>query len=102
MNEEGFRRFLRPYIKEGIPFLAYWHPNGMGLIRLDVVMVPVCPPCEVHMRQDHVPTKPHQLGERGRRTWEKNLAWLRKQTWGRVITVEFDGKDIKTEGGFTL
>ena len=46
--------------------------------------------------------KPHQVGKRGLATWEKNLARLRKQTWGRVITVEFDGKDIKTEGGFEI
>lgn len=102
MSEEGFRQFLKPYIEEGIPFRAYWHPAGMGLIRLDEVMVPERPPCEAHMRTDHMPTKPHRMGARGLRTWEKNLARLRKETWGRVITVEFDGEEVKTEGGFEL
>ena len=100
MSEEAFRKFLKPYIEQGIPFLAYWHPAGMGMIRLDEVMVPVKPPCEQHGREENVQKKPHQLGKRGRQTWEKNLARLKKQTWGRVITVEFDGKDLKSEGGF--
>lgn len=98
MSEEAFKQFLRPYIKEGIPFLAYWHPAGMGMIRLDEVMIPSIPPCELH-GPGSPPVKPHLLTKSGQRTWKKNLAWLRKQTWGRVITVEFDGKDLKTEGG---
>lgn len=92
MNKEGFRQFLQPYIKEGIPFLAYWHPAGMGMIRLDEVRVPC-------MRGNVATTRAKQLGPRGRAAWEKNLARLRKQSWGRVITVEFDGKTITTEGG---
>ena len=100
MGEEAFRKFLQPYIEQGIPFLAYWHPAGMGMIRLDEVMIPVTPPCELHRREENVQKKSHQLGKRGRQTWEKNLARLKKQTWGRVITVEFDGKDLKSEGGF--
>lgn len=101
MSEEGFRQLIRPLVKEGIPFLAYWHPAGMGLLRLDVVQVPVVPP-DRWQGAGPVPLKDHQIGKRGRQTWEKNLARLRKQTWGRVITVEFDGKELKTEGGFEL
>lgn len=101
MSEESFRQFLRSYVEKGVPFMAYWHPAGMGLLRLDEVMVPKKPPCECR-GPGAQPMKPHQVGKRGLATWEKNLARLRKQTWGRVITVEFDGKDIKTEGGFTL
>lgn len=97
MSEEGFRKFLRGYIEKGIPFLAYWHPAGMGLIRLDEVMVPQTPPCEGGGA--HGPKRPHRMGKRARQTWEKNLARLKKQSWGRVISVEFDGKEIKTEGG---
>lgn len=92
MNEDGFKQFLRPYIKEKIPFLAYWHPQGMGLIRLDEVQVPC-------MRGNVQTTRPKTLGPRGRATWEKNLARLRRQSWSPVITVEFDGNDIKIEGG---
>ena len=97
MSEEAFRKFLRPYIEQRIPFRAYWHPAGMGLIRLDEVRVPVIPPCELHQREGHAQTKPHRLGKRGLATWEKNLARLRKQTWGRVITVVFDGTTLKEE-----
>ena len=45
MTEEGFKRFLRRYVEDKIPFLAYWHPQGFGLIRLDEVKVPKKPPC---------------------------------------------------------
>lgn len=99
MSEEGFRHLIRGYVDKGIPFRAYWHPNGFGLIRLDVVEVPVQPPCERHGAGPG-PKKPHRLTMRGLQTWEKNLAQLRKQTWGRVVTVEYDGKELKTEGGF--
>lgn len=99
MSEEGFRRLIRRYVDQGIPFRAYWHPNGFGLIRLDAVEVPVLPPYAWH-GAGPVPTEPHQLTKRGLRTWEKNLAQLRKQTWGRVVTVEYDGTELKTEGGF--
>ena len=100
MSKEAFGRMIAPFIRDGIPFLAYWHPAGMGLIRLDEVQVPRRPPCETHCKETHADLKPHQLGKRGRQTWEKNLARLRKQTWGRVVTVEFDGKELKTDGGF--
>lgn len=39
------------------------------------------------------------MGKRGLKTWEKNLARLRKETWGRLITVEFDGKTMNVNGG---
>ena len=35
MSEIAFKRMLAPFVRQGIPFLAYWHPAGMGLIRLD-------------------------------------------------------------------
>lgn len=101
MTEEGFKQFLRPYVEQKIPFLAYWHPQGFGLIRLDKVMVPDIPKGAVNALGVS-PSRPHTLTRGGRRTWESNLARLKKQTWGRVITVEFDGETIKTEGGFEL
>lgn len=102
MSEDGFRAFLKPYIEKQIPFLAYWHPNGMGLIRLDEVMVPRKPPIEAHVLEGNMPTKQHKLTKYGRQKWEKNLSNLRRQTWAPVITVEFDGTQLKTEGGFEL
>lgn len=104
MNSEGFRRFLRGYIDKGIPFLAYWYPAGMGLIRLDEVKVPKKPPCETHRFADaeNGPKKKHTLTKGGRRTWERNLERLWRQCCGQIITVELDGERIKTEGGFEL
>lgn len=98
MSEEGFRHLIRGYVDKGIPFRAYWHPNGFGLIRLDEVMVPCTPRGQVD--SGNYPRKPKTVTKRGLQTWEKNLAQLRKQTWGRVVTVEYDGKELKTEGGF--
>ena len=104
MTEEGFKRFLRRFVDEKIPFLAYWHPQGFGLIRLDEVKVPKKPPCETHCFADAEtgPKKKHTLTKGGRRTWERNLERLRRQCCGQIITVEFDGETIKTEGGFEL
>lgn len=103
MTEEGFRRYLHRYIDKRIPFLAYWHPQGYGLIRLDEVMVPRKPPCETPgFKDSEGPKKPHTLTKAGRRKWEKNMGQLRRQCCGQVITVEYDGENIKTEGGFEL
>ena len=104
MSKEAFRRMLAPFIREGIPFLAYWHPAGMGLIRLDEVLTPKKPPCETRYFADseNGPKKKHTLTRGGRRTWEKNMERLQWQCCGEVITVEFDGETIKAEGGFEL
>ena len=102
MTEEGFKRFLRRYVEDKIPFLAYWHPQGFGLIRLDEVMVPCVRKDEVDGLGKYGPKRPHQLTKAGRRTWEKNLEQLQRQCCSQIITVEFDGERIKTEGGFEL
>ncbi len=60
MSEEGFRRYLRPYVDKKIPFLAYWHPQGFGVIRLDEVMVPDVPKDEVQALSGG-PRWPHRL-----------------------------------------
>lgn len=98
MSEEGFRKFLAPYLHDRVPFLAYWHPQGFGLLRLDVVKVPVVPPWDWH-GPGLPPTQARQVGKRGLRTWEKNLTRLRRVTWGRMTTVEFDGKTLTVNGG---
>ena len=102
MTKEGFKRYLRRYVEDKIPFLAYWHPQGFGLIRLDEVMVPAVRKDEVLALGQYAPKRPHTLTKGGRRTWERNLERLRRQCCGEIITVEFDGETIKTEGGFEL
>ena len=98
MDKDGFAHFLRPYIDKGIPFKAYWHPKGMGLLRLDEVMVPRIPPCE--LRGDYSPgTRCKTVTKSGVRRWEINLLNLRRNAWTEVITVEYDGKETKIEGG---
>ena len=101
MSEEGFWQYLRPYTHNKIPFLAYWYPKGFGLVRLDQVMVPVAPPYERHWKEENAPKKPHILTKRGRQTWEKNMQRMRKHSWSRVLTVEFDGETLydTTDGG---
>ena len=102
ISQDGFRRYLKPYVEKKIPFLAYWHPKGFGLVRLDEVQVPSIPHIELHYSCPHIPLKPHRLTKRGRKAWEKNLERLRRQCCGPVITVEFDGMEIKSEEDFEL
>ena len=102
ITEEGFRRYLCPYVEKKIPFLAYWHPQGFGLIRLDEVMVPAIPKDTVNEYGSAVQKRPHTLTKAGRRKWEQNIDRLRRQCCGLAITVEFDGENLKTEGGFEL
>lgn len=99
---DGFKRYLRPYVDKKIPFLAYWHPKGFGLVRLDEVLVPKKPPCETHYFAENGPKKKHTLTRGGRRTWERNRERLQRQCCGPVITVEFDGEEIKSEEDFEL
>lgn len=127
MTEEGFRKYLRPYIEEGTPFSAYWHPKGFGLIKTGLI------PRTKHeyvfhdgaktknyhgsytscrnavnrtkgawMETVEVPDKPKQITEGMKKRWQKNAAQLRASCYSKFITVEFDGTNTMIEGGFEL
>lgn len=65
-------------------------------------MVPAVRKDKVFALGQYGPKRPHTLTKGGRRTWEQNLEKLRRLCCGQIITVEFDGERIKTEGGFEL
>ena len=127
MTEEGFRKYLRPYIEQGIPFSAYWHPKGFGLIKTGPI------PTVRHEYVLHAPGKadktyrdysrcynakertrgawmetvpvdgkPKQLSEGKLKRWKRNIDQLRRDSWDKVITVDFDGRHTSIEGGFEL
>lgn len=123
MDEEGFKRYLRPLVEAGIPFTAYWHPRGFGVMRTGpqpterVEYVVHLPGGEARryreyrkaynksentggawMEQEKVPGKPIQVSKAKLARWRAMNDRLRR-LGGGVITVEFDGVNLMTEGG---
>ena len=124
MTEEGFRKYLRPYLEKSIPFSAYWHPKGFGLMRTGpvptkrneyILHVPGKPD---KTYRDHgkcwnakertrgawmetvvVDGKPRTISDTTIRRWWKNIEQLRRDSWDKVITVDFDGTSTVIEGG---
>lgn len=127
MTEDGFRKYLKPYIEEGIPFSAYWHPKGFGLIKTgliprtkqEYILHDGAKKTNYHgrysacrnaadrikgawMESITVPDKPKQITEGMKKRWQKNVAQLRASCYEKFITVEFDGTHTMIEGGFEL
>ncbi len=124
MSEEGFKRYLRPYIEGGIPFSAYWHPQGFGLLKTGpqptereeyVVHLPDGKARRYReytsawskanntegawMETEKVPGKPHQISKTKLARWRTINDKLRRVMGGVLVTVEFDAKTLLTEGG---
>lgn len=124
MTKDGFVKWLRPWLDEGIAFVAYWHPGGYGRLRT------APPPTERKKYILHDPKKPDRtvstLPRAGSAFYEKPGCWvepvyepgppkelrkgtlnkwranvdkLRRNSWEEVITVEFDGRNTMIEGG---
>lgn len=127
MTEEGFRRYLRPFIEAGTPFCAYWHPRGFGLIKTGYIPTQkseylLCQkgkPAKVYtnharcqnmvyktksawMETRPVPGKPRKITEGTLKRWMKHMDRLRREYGGRLITVDFDGTNTKIGGEFEL
>ena len=128
MTEDGFRKYLKPYIEEGIPFSAYWHPKGWGLIKTGplptlrheyILHVPGKPDKNYHtaytrcanarnrtkgawMESVPVEGKPRQVSPTVIKRWKRSIEQLRRDSWNKVVTVDFDGKHTSIEGGFEL
>ncbi len=123
ISEEGFKAYLRPYIEGGIPFTAYWHPHGFGLLKTGpqsterVKYVVHLPGGETRqyrertkawnkanntkgawMETEKVPGKPYQISKTKLARWRAINDKLRRMG-GQLITVEFDGVNLMTEGG---
>ena len=90
MTKEAFVKWLRPWLDDGIAFVAYWHPGGCGRLRTAPL------PTE---RTRYVLHEPKKLRKGTLNKWRANVDWLRLKTVGEVITVEFDGRNTMIEGG---
>lgn len=124
MTREGFAKWLRPWIDEGIAFTAYWHPSGFG--RLRTASIPTerkkyilhepkkkdrvvttapkygspfwtTPGCWAEPITEPGPPKTLRKGTLNK--WHANIEKLRRSSWEEVITVDFDSRNIMTEGG---
>lgn len=91
MTKEGFRRYITPYIEAGKPFSAYWYTRGFGLILTGPVNFGT---------SDKPKFKTLTSGKLKR--WHKNIDLLRRNGFGELVTVDFDGKNTMIEGGFEL
>ena len=75
LSQESWRQYMERQAKDGIPFLAYWHPQGFALMYTE-------PPD---------PTKPKLRVKKSTVTaMRRTMAKLHKKTWG-TVTAEFDG-----------
>ena len=104
VSQEGFKRRLRGLIETKTPFAAYWHPTGYGVM--------LTGPVVSHKRyvEDKID---HQwrtddteavicAGKAAPSAWWKSLAKMRRMYYSELVTVEFDGENIKTEGEIEL
>ena len=93
LDVDGFRRYLKPMLNSQQPFLAWWHPSGFGC-----VMTGAAEPWTGNGRRV-VNLKPLSAAHVNR--YRKMIEKLERTTWP-VYTVEFDGAQTITTGGFEL
>lgn len=121
---EKFAERCGNLIKQNVPFIAYWHDHGCGLLRTDeqrrpvyIVQVQNCHPekfLDLEKRNDYI-AKASQQGK-AFRTWEKmaklkaaktTITGFRRaidkmkkdpRTRGSLCTVEYDGHGYSIEG----
>ena len=121
MTKEGFRKYLERRVTDGKPFLAYWHPDGHGLMLTGTItlkrytykvwqgskVVKTChdsDSAEVAAinvggwveteAEDYEKKIPATHVKR----WRKQIEWLRRERGGTMIVAEYDGKRMTMEG----
>lgn len=124
MTKEGFVKWLRPWVDDGIAFVAYWHPGGCGRLRTAPLptekrkyilhepkkkdrTVAAAPRAGSAFYDKpgawaepiYVPGPPKELRKGALNRWRANVDKLRRSASGEVITVEFDGKYTSIQGG---
>lgn len=81
LSQDSWRWYLERRAKDGIPFLAYWHPCGHAIMY-------TAPPD---------PAKPKLRAKKSTvAAMRKTMDKLRKKTWG-TVTAEFDGEHLLFE-----
>ena len=124
MTKERFAAFLRPYIKSGSAFKAYWHPYGFGMLFTEPMQlkvyrytlhVPGKPDkiykdrakCEIAVKRHKgawmetilETSRPREISKVALRCWTRERNYLKLYSPQPVITVDFDGLRINVEGG---
>lgn len=104
VSQESFKHRLRGLIEEKTPFAAYWYPNGYGVMLLGPVTVHkwYLPIGQTGGYMTVEGEAKLQARKAAPGVWWKNLAKLRRKYYTEVVTVEFDGENIKTEGEIEL
>lgn len=105
MTKDNFARRLRKLVEAKTPFVAYWHPHGYGVM--------LTGPVTVHSRYLEDKTNGTwrlvkseavvRASKSGLSQWAKNLARMRRSWYTiDVVSVEYDGENIITEGDLEL
>ena len=127
MTPEGFRKYLAPYLEQGVEFYAYYYPKGFGLVKTGEIprshreydlcqkgktlkhfrsYVACLEAAKAHegswVEPVTVQDKPRRLADGAIRRWKKGVERLRPLWGDQLITVEFDGRHTSIEGGFEL
>ena len=105
MSKDNFARRLRKLIEEKTPFVAYWHSRGYGVMLTEPVTV----------SKQYLEDKTNgtwrlvegkavvRASKSGLSRWAKNLARMRRSWYTTdVVTVEYDGDSLITEGDLEL
>ena len=122
MTMEGFRRRCAELQEAGMPFAAYWHPHGFGLLMLGPIARDRPAWAVTNTRTGFYRTYRSEYAanrarkEQGPNTYmeptrvsdtPKAVSPAVAKKWLRLrdacpkpcLSVDFDGKEIKTEGG---
>lgn len=77
-REQWERHVIDQRVKDGIPFIAYWHPQGFALMCTGLID----------------PAKPKLRAKKSTvAAMRRTMAKLRKKTWG-TVTAEFDDEHL--------
>jgi len=124
MTMEGFRKYIAHLQEKGMPFAAYWHAHGFGVLLLGPVSLtrqvwkvtnPRTGYCQIYRTEQAAARakKEKELGPNARmetlvvKDKPKPVSdavvkrWLRRRSAcpRPCLFVDCDGKEIKTEGG---
>jgi len=121
LTREGFDKYIQGKAEAGIPFSAYWYPQGFGLLITGKLTIPgystwrvrepngkqstfytyeaayryAKPGCTP--KETKHPAREHGINSASINRWRRNVARLKRAKPWNFLTVEFDGKNIVYE-----
>lgn len=87
-SKEAFAKLrLKDLVRDHIPFKAYWHSRGYGVILLN-----------------NIPQRNGQPAKRPLQSWDRQIARMRKDCWlvADLTVIEYDGETIREIEGSGL